>query len=273
MPAIPVADPADPRLALYRGVRDPELLRHHGVFIAEGRFVVERLLGQTHFRVRSVLVTPAAHGSLDRALAATSCPVYIADQGIVNTIAGYNIHRGCLAVGERGSARTLDDLATSPRPLVVLERVGNPDNVGSTFRNAAAFGAAGVVLSPGCSDPLYRKAIRTSMAAALTVPFVTASEWPAPLTTLRATGRTLVALTLGERAEELATAAARLRGRPLALLLGHEGAGLTREAEELADAHVRIPIAPAADSLNVATAAAIALYEFRMRGLEGPYEQ
>lgn len=263
MPAIPVADPADPRLALYGGVQDPELLREHGVFIAEGRLVVGRLLAQTFFRARSVLVTPAAHAKLAAMLEAAPCPVYLVEQSVVTAVAGFNIHRGCLALGERGTARRLSDISARPGPLVILERVGNPDNVGGTFRNAAAFGAAGVALSPGCSDPLYRKAIRTSMGASLTVPFAIAEEWPGSLVSIRNSGRALVALSLRAGSTDVAEVAAGLRNRPVALLLGHEGEGLTAEAEEMADVCARIPVGDGADSLNVAAAGAIALYLWR----------
>jgi tRNA G18 (ribose-2'-O)-methylase SpoU len=246
---------------LYRGVRDPELLGGHGVFLAEGRLVVQRLLEQSVFRARSVLVTPAAHASLEAALATASCPVYLADQQLLTALAGFNVHRGCLALGERGAPRRVSDLAHGTGPLVILERVGNPDNIGGTFRNAAAFGASGVVLSPGCADPLYRKAIRTSMGAALAVPFAVAEDWPGTLGSIRDAGWTIVALTLGEGAGELRSTIARLRESRLALLLGHEGHGLTAEAEAMSDVRARIAIGARADSLNVATAAAIALYE------------
>jgi tRNA G18 (ribose-2'-O)-methylase SpoU len=259
----------DPRLALYRVVRDPELLRSHGVFLAEGRLVVERLLGQTNYRARSVLVTPAALASLAPALSHASCPAYLVEPPVMRDLAGFSIHRGCLAIGERGTPRRLEDLAAAGGPLVVLERVGNPDNVGGAFRNAAAFGASGVVLSPGCSDPLYRKSIRTSMGAALTVPFVIAPEWPGALAGLRAAGWRVVALRPGEPTASIHVVAAHLRGSRVALLLGHEGEGLTPDAERLATDRARIPMARGTDSLNLATAAGIALYEFT-RSVENP---
>jgi len=263
---IPVADVNDPRLAPYRGVRDPGLLRDHGVFLAEGRLVVERLLGQSHYRARSVLVTPAAHASLAEALARAECPVYLVESSVVHGLAGFNVHRGCLAIGERGSPREPAGLVAASGPLVILEQVGNPDNVGGTFRNAAAFGASGVVLSPGCSDPLYRKSIRTSMGAALTVPFAVAEEWPGTLARLRDRGWTVVALTPAEDAEDIRAVAAQLQGSRVALLLGHEGQGLSPDTQALASVRARIPMTSGVDSLNVATAAAVALYEFTSLG-------
>jgi tRNA G18 (ribose-2'-O)-methylase SpoU len=241
-------------------VRDPELLRAHGVFVAEGRLVVERLLTQSRFPARSVLVTPAAHASLAFALDRVSCPVYLVASAVLERIAGYHIHRGCLAIGERGISARIEDLVGADGPLVCLESVGNPDNIGGVFRNAAAFGAAGVILSPGCSDPLYRKSIRTSMGATLAVPFAVAGDWPATISGLRESGRHVVALTLAEDAADLGLAARTLAGESVALLLGHEGHGLSMDAQTLASVRVRIPMVSAVDSLNVASAAAIALY-------------
>ncbi len=257
-----VADPEDPRVALYRGVRDPELLRDHGVFIAEGRLVVQRLIEQSPFRVRSVLVTPPALTALAATLAASPADVFTVSLDVMALITTYNVHRGCLAIAERAAAATLDALLASRGPLVVLENVGNPDNVGGTFRNAAALGASGVVLSPGCSDPLYRKAIRTSMAATLTMPFVVAEPWPESVERLRLAGWKVIALSPGAD-RELADVARGVGSTRTALLLGHEGEGLSVDAARLATHHARIPMAAGADSLNVATAAAVALYELR----------
>jgi tRNA G18 (ribose-2'-O)-methylase SpoU len=268
--AIPVADLDDPRLALYRGVRDPELLRDHGAFVAEGRLVVERLLAQSLYPARSVLVTPAAHAGLARVLDRAACPVYLVQRDTLRSLAGFNLHRGCLAIGERRQPWTLDDLAAGEGPLVCLEGVANPDNIGGAFRNAAAFGASGVLLSPGCSDPLYRKSIRTSMGASLVVPFASAEEWPNTVGLLRARGWTIVALTPGAEADDLLDAVAALPASPLVLLLGHEGAGLTPAALAFASVRCRIPISSSVDSLNVAAAAAIALYEVTSRKSRQP---
>jgi tRNA G18 (ribose-2'-O)-methylase SpoU len=257
---IRVADRDDPRLALYRGVRDPDLLRAHRAFIAEGRLVVERLLRESRFRARSVLVTPAAHAALSPLLDSVPCPVYLVESHVIEEITGFNIHRGCLAIGDRVVTATMEELDAGSGPVVCLERVGNPDNVGGVFRNAAAFASAGVVLSPGCSDPLYRKAIRTSMGATLTLPFAIASEWPAALSWLREHGRTVVALTPADDAQDIRSASAALSGRRIVLLLGHEGSGLSTEAQQLASIRLRIPIGTGVDSLSVVSAAAIGLY-------------
>jgi tRNA G18 (ribose-2'-O)-methylase SpoU len=188
----------------------------------------------------------------------------------MNTIAGFNIHRGCLAIGERPSPTRWQDLGgelpTSnsqlPKVFVALERVANADNVGGVFRSASAFGAAAVLLDPATTDPLYRKAIRTSMGATFQVPFARAEPWPAALTELRNRGVAVIAMTPAPAARPLDQAIAAVGRRPAAIVLGHEGDGLTAEATSACELHARIPISSAVDSLNVATAAAIALYEF-----------
>jgi tRNA G18 (ribose-2'-O)-methylase SpoU len=245
----------------YRFIGDAAVLESRGLFVAEGRFVVERLVALGTYTIRSLLLSPSAARQLAATLAAldSGVPVFVRELPALAAIAGYNIHRGCLALAERPEPRGLETLTAAAGPLVVLEGVGNPDNVGSVFRNAAAFGAAGVLLSPACADPLYRKAIRTSMAAALRVPFVRAGAWPAPLAALKASGIAIVALTAGEPSVDLEEFAAALPPR-IALLVGSEGEGLSEAALALADVRVRIPIAEAVDSLNLATAAAIALY-------------
>ena len=174
---IRVASVDDPRLDDFRIVSDPALMRDRGLFVAEGRLAVERLLA-SRFRTRSLLVIDTALDGLAPALAAGGDErrpdVYVADSAQLRLVTGFRFHRGCLALGERPRAEPPDaelPRAAPGRPLVVLEGVSDPDNVGSIFRNAAAFGAAGVVLSPTCADPLYRKAIRTSMGTTLQLPF------------------------------------------------------------------------------------------------------
>jgi tRNA G18 (ribose-2'-O)-methylase SpoU len=259
-----VASLADPRLDDYRNVPDPELLRSRGLFVAEGRLVVRRLLDASPYRTRSVLLTPAAHERLaDLVDRHPDVPVYVVAPDAMNAIAGFNIHRGCLAVGERPAPRPHRELLGAGSPVVVLEGVSNADNVGGIFRSAAAFGAAAVLLGPGCADPLYRKAIRTSMGAALTVPFAAMPNWPDDLREVRAAGFTLVALTPAADAVPLHMMP---HGVRLALIAGHEGEGLTSAALAAADVRARISIAAGVDSLNVAAAATIALYEAWCRG-------
>ena len=150
-----------------------------------------------------------------------------------------------------------------PRTLLALEGVTDPDNVGAIFRNAAAFGVAGVLLSSHCADPLYRKAIRVSMGATLSLPFAQVPDWAVTLAALRHAGYRLVALCPGADAEDIVEVAGRAPRRPrLALLLGAEGEGLSEATRAAADVEVRIPMAAGVDSLNVAAACGIALHRF-----------
>ena len=239
------------------------------MFIAEGRFVVRRLIERRRYVVRSLLVNEATARSFADLFASLdeSVPVYVCDASVLAGITGHDIHRGCLALAERPAgprlAAVLEPLERAPGDrglLVVLEGVTNADNVGGVFRNAAAFGAGAVLLSPTCCDPLYRKAIRTSMGATLDVPYARVDDWPAGLAALRACGFTLVAMSPREPAVTLDVFAAASRAPRLALMIGTEGSGLSAEAEESADVRVRIPIAPGVDSLNLAVAAGIALH-------------
>lgn len=250
----------DPRVDAYRLLADTDQLTARGVFVAEGRLVVRRLIELRQWTIASILLTRAALENLANVLPHTTAPIYLVDQDVMNGIAGFNIHRGCLALVARPQVATLDRIAAGPLwRVLVLEGVNNPDNVGGLFRTAAAFGVELVVLGPNCGDPLYRKAVRTSMAATLAVPFVTAPHWPGAITDLRVDGFTVVAMTPAITAAALDD----LHPTPkLALLVGAEGDGLTREAMEAATLTARIPMTPAADSLNVTTAASIAMYRF-----------
>lgn len=252
---------ADPRIDDYRTLSDAELLRGRGLFVAEGRLVVGRLLEDRHDIV-SLLLNGASLTALEGTLAgcASEATVFVCDTADFASITGFHLHRGCLALVRRPPPRTPDDVADGGDRLLVLEGVTDADNVGSAFRNAAAFGATGVLLSPTCCDPLYRKAIRTSMGSALRVPFARLETWPADLEAVKARGFTLVALTPKASATDLASFAGHGLPRRVALLAGSEGPGLTAAAEAMADVAVRIPIREQVDSLNVATATGIALF-------------
>ena len=253
-----VRDVDDPRLADYRELRDGARRRRDGTFIAESRQVVRRLLGASRFRARSVLATEAAAEDL-RDLLADGLPVYVAPEATLQRVVGFNFHRGCLAVGERGAEPALEGLLDA-RALLVLEGVTNPDNIGGVFRNAMAFGAGGVLLAPGCSDPLYRKAIRVSMGGTLVVPFARAAPWPEALARLRQRGFTVVALTPDGSADIDELGTRRPVPERVALLVGAEGEGLSPATRAAADLAVRIRMAGRGQSLNVATASAIALH-------------
>jgi len=262
LPVICIDSHHDPRLSAYRNVPDAELLARHGLFVAEGRLVVRRLLADTVLSTQSVMVTEVAMESLaDVLLTRDGLPVYVVPQAVMNEITGFNIHRGCLAIGERPPQRSLVDLTATTRRLVAMERVGNADNVGAIFRNAVAFGADGVLIGPSCSDPLYRKAIRTSMAATLTMPFTDAQPWPGVLRDLHTEGWTVIAMTPSSAALPLADVADIVRGQRTVVVVGHEGEGLSSDSLAASSYQARIPMAAGVDSVNVATAVAIALYE------------
>jgi tRNA G18 (ribose-2'-O)-methylase SpoU len=255
-----IESPGDPRLAPYRRVGDPGWLRDAGLFVAEGRLVVQRLIGSGRYPVHSVLVTPPAFDALESCLAPLTADVYVCPQQLVNGITGFNFHRGCLALAQRPGPASVDVLTGAAR-LLGLEGVGNPDNVGGLFRAAAAFGAGGVVLDRASGDPLYRKAIRTSMGATLQIPFAAVDAWPASIPVFRRAGWTIVALTPTEPSLALGDLAGAIPPgtRPL-LLAGAEGPGLSAGTLAAADLRVRIPIAPGVDSLNVVVAAGVALH-------------
>jgi tRNA G18 (ribose-2'-O)-methylase SpoU len=262
-----VTDERDERLRPFVAVRDPELAARDGVFVAEGREVVRRVLRSCRHRVRSLLVSGAALAALHEDLGALSpdVPVLEIPHELTERLTGFHIHRGCLALVERPAARAWREVAEEAgrRPLVVLEDVGNPDNVGGVFRNARALGAGGVLLNDRCSDPLYRKAIRTSMGAAIEVPFAVIAPWPDSIDALRGVGWHVVALVPGAPAGVVECRARTAATAGVAVLAGHEGQGLSAGARARADEEVAIRMAPGADSLNVSVAVAIALHELR----------
>jgi len=269
--------PNDPRVVDYHDMAEHELVRSRGLFIAEGRLVVRRLIEGRRHTLRSVLVSEAAYRALEETLAAAQAPIYICEASHFLGITGHDIHRGCLALVERppvlavhailescvGRARSGPPADWPATTLIVLEGVTNADNVGGVFRNAAAFGACGVLLDPTSCDPLYRKAIRTSMAAVLRVPFARVDPWPDGLRVLRELGFAIAALTPREPAMTVAAFAASRPPR-VALLVGTEGEGLTQKAESAADCRVRIPMAQDVDSLNLSVAVGIALHRLSM---------
>jgi tRNA G18 (ribose-2'-O)-methylase SpoU len=266
MPLIRIEGPGDTRIAAYHEVGDAELMRTRGLFVAEGRLVVQRVIDERRFTLHSVLTNDANHRALAAALATlpADVPVFLCDTHDFLGITGFDLHRGCLALVERPKPIASCEILRRGRTIVILEGVTNADNVGGVFRNAAAFGADAVLLSPTCCDPFYRKAIRTSMSATVRMPFSRIDDWPGGLGDVRATGFTIVALTPRRPSLTLDEFIASGPPSQLALLVGTEGAGLSAAAEALADLHVRIPIRDAVDSLNLAVATGIALARLQL---------
>ncbi|OLF09542.1 rRNA methyltransferase [Actinophytocola xinjiangensis] len=257
---IEVPEPADPRLNDFRDLttadRRPDRPGGRGLVIAEGVVVVRRLLA-SRYPLRAVLGVPRRIEELAGDLAGHSAPVYATSAEAMSTVVGFHLNRGVLAVADRPTAWTAADVVARARRVLVLEGVGDHENLGSLFRNAAALGIDGVLLGPGCADPLYRRSVRVSMGHVLAVPFAQLPDWPADLTWLRDSGFRVLAMTPAEHARPVSDFA----GEPkVAVLLGSEGPGLTPEAIAGSDAAVRIPMAGGVDSLNVATAGAVAFY-------------
>jgi len=265
---IPIERLDDPRVDDYRDIKDRGLHRRRGLFVVEGRGTLRCLVDHSPFRPRSVLLGETARAALADVLArlSPSVPIYCAPGPVLEAVVGFAIHRGCLAIverpPERGLAALLGALPEGDSRIVVTEGLSNHDNVGGVFRNAMAFGADAVVLCPRTCDPLYRKAIRTSMGGSLCVPFARAERWPDDLAALRARGYAIVALDPG--AEDVLGRSDVALPRRAALVVGTEGAGLSEAVRRFADRRVRIGMAPGVDSLNVATAAAIALHHLHV---------
>jgi tRNA G18 (ribose-2'-O)-methylase SpoU len=257
---IPIDDPDDPRLADYRQVRERDLVGRQGGFIAEGVVVLEKLIRGGRHPLRSVLVAEKRVSVLRPLLAglADGVEVYAAGQAVMDAVVGFPIHRGVLAAGTRAEPG-LDAVlaALPPRALVVgLVGIANHDNMGGLFRNAAAFGADAVLLDDDCCDPLYRKAIRVSVGAALTMPFARAGSASDLVARLAAEGFEVAALSPGGTLELSEVAAA----PRMAVLFGAEGPGLPSSL--LARVRtVRIEMAGGFDSLNVATSSGIVLHQ------------
>lgn len=264
MPLEPITDPDDPRVAIYRDIRDRDLQHRANLFMAEGRFIVVMALAQSRLTPHSLLLTQAARESLADALATLpgTIPVYLASQPVMDAITGFHIHRGCLAAIHRNpplDAHQLIARARKPHEcVVVLEDTANHDNVGAVFRSAAAFGVGAILLTRRSCDPLYRKAVRVSMGGVLHVPFASIDSAADTARDLSAAGFTTIALTPARDALDIARAPAADR---VALFIGAEGPGLRPETLHACQHRVRVPATNLVDSLNLAVAAGIALHQ------------
>ncbi|MFD5316242.1 TrmH family RNA methyltransferase [Streptomyces sp. NPDC127098] len=260
---IVVTDPADPRLGDYTDLTDVELRRRRepaeGLFMAEGEKVVRRALA-AGYPMRSLLLTPRWVDGLRDVVDAATVPVYLVSPELAERVTGYHVHRGALAAMGRRPLPAATELLAGARRLAVLEAVNDHTNVGAVFRGAAALGLDGVLLSPECADPLYRRSVKVSMGAVFSLPYARLDHWPKGLDDVRSAGFRLLALTPDAGAVDIAEELRGSGGGRVALMLGAEGDGLTRQALAAADARVRIPMSHGIDSLNVAAAAAVAFY-------------
>jgi tRNA G18 (ribose-2'-O)-methylase SpoU len=264
-PVVEIDDPDDPRLVDYRSLTDVALRSSieapHGLFIAEGAHVIERARA-AGYSLRSALMTPDWLERTSPVLADSDAPIYLGSDATLRALTGFHVHRGALASVQRLPLRTLDEVVGSALRLAVVEDIVNHTNLGAIFRTAAALGIDGVVISPRAADPLYRRSVRVSMGAVFTVPYARAERWPDVVDDLRAAGIRTLALTPADGAVDLGELKVGTAER-VAIVVGTEGDGLSKDVVARCDAAVRIPMSAGIDSLNVATAAGIAFWELR----------
>lgn len=271
---VTITDPDDPRLADYVGLTDVALRTRvepaGGLYIAESSTVLGRALAAGH-RPRSVLCAPRwladVEAMLDAAPQAPGAdgapvPVYVAHEPVLEAITGFHVHRGALASMHRPTPTPLAEVLAGARRIAVLDGLVDHTNVGAALRACAAFGMDGVLITPTCADPLYRRSVRVSMGTVFQVPWTRVDPWPASVELLRAQGFVTAALALSDDSITLDELVADLPDR-LALVLGSEGPGLSPATLAAADLVVRIPMAGDVDSLNVASAAAVAFWATR----------
>jgi len=264
---IRIDDPSDPRLDDYANLTDVVLRRVSepagGLYIAESSKVITRAIAAGH-RPRSVLLLEQFLPDLAELLNGVDIDVFVGAPKVLESLTGFNLHRGALAAMHRPELEPVQELLRDARRVVVLEDIVDHTNVGAIFRSVAALGADAVLVSPRCADPLYRRSVRVSMGTVLQVPWTRLPEWPLGAQQLRDAGFHIAALALADSAVDLDTFAADPPEK-IALVLGTEGDGLSRAALASADTAVTIPMHHGIDSLNVASAAAVALYALRVR--------
>ncbi|WEO79220.1 RNA methyltransferase [Cryobacterium sp. SO2] len=266
MQIVPITDLDQPGLTDYSRLTDVALRRvsepANGLYIAESAKVIGRAIAAGH-RPRSVLVQEQWLPEAVRLLADwPDVPIYVGSAALLEQLTGYNLHRGALAAMHRPDLASVADLIRDARRIVILEDIVDHTNVGAIFRSVAGLGADAVLITPRCADPLYRRSVRVSMGTVLQVPWTRLPEWGDAAPVLHELGFHLAALALSDDAVSLDTFAIDPPHR-VALILGTEGDGLSRHALAVADTVVTIPMLHGVDSLNVASASAVALYALR----------
>ena len=269
---IVITDPGDPRVSDFTSLTDMDFRRRMeqpaGLFIAEGYLVLERVVAKS-LHIRSIL-TPAKR--LPRVVEIVESiplsmrpPIAVADEETLRAMTGFDMHRGVLASVHRPPTATVSDICATTGNIAVLEGLVDPTNVGLAFRSAAAMGFTGCLLSADCADPLYRRAIRTSMGAVLELPWARGTRWVDDGPTVVAAGLSAMALSPRGEYADLDEVIAGLTGRRVAAIFGSEGDGLQTSTMEHVEAVARIPMAVGIDSLNVAATVAVVGYALRCR--------
>jgi tRNA G18 (ribose-2'-O)-methylase SpoU len=262
MRTISIIDPDDPRIAGFRDIRERDLTGRDGLFVAEGEVVLRVLASPASLcRPRALLLAEKRAEALSDVVAALpeATPVYVVGQAVLDRIAGFPLHRGILALGEKPvspSVESVLETVADDDVFLIASGIGNHDNMGGLFRNAAAFGARAVLLDGACCDPFYRKSIRVSVGAVLRTSFAVAETAEALAAAVQAAGIEVLALTPGatERLIDYR------RQGPVAVMVGSEGPGLSQAVINRCRA-VGVPMAGGFDSLNVAVASALALHQ------------
>lgn len=265
MRVVPVDDPDDARLVELTRLTDAQaraaIEAEHGCFVAEGLLVLDAVL-RSPYPLRSVLVAEPKLTRVQAALEAATAPVevdvFVGPQALLEAVTGFAIHRGVVASVGRLPVPDPADLVANAERVLVVEAVNDHENLGALFRNAAAFGVDAVLLDPRCADPLYRRSVRVSLGHVLGVPWTRIEPLERSLGGLHDAGLATLALT-PSGARTVHEVSRDRAGERLAWVVGAEGPGLTAAALAAATERVRIPIATGVDSLNVATAAAVAL--------------
>ena len=271
---IEITDLAAPELRVYTQLTHAQLRSRRrpedGLFIAESSKVISCALTAGVTPVSLLMEHRQLEGEGSELLARCGeVPVYTAPRSILAALTGYELTRGILCAMRRPVLPDVETLCRRARRIAVLENVTDATNVGALFRSAAALGMDGVLVTPSCCDPLYRRAVRVSMGTVFQIPWTQigeeAGQWPQPgLSQLRALGFQTVAMALGEHAVSIDEPALS-RAERLAVILGAEGDGLAPRTIASCDYVARIPMAHGVDSLNVAAAGAVIFWQLRAR--------
>ena len=266
---IEITDFSAPELDVYARLTEAQLLNRFepakGLFIAESPKVIHRALDGGCVPVSMLMERKDIDGSAAEILArCPDIPVYTADEDLLCKLTGYHLTRGVLCAMRRPKLPTLEEICEKAKRIVILENVQNPTNVGAIFRSAAALGMDAVLLTPGCSNPLYRRSARVSMGTVFQIPWTFTGPWPADMARLNALGFKTAAMALSDDSVSIDDPKL-MAEEKLAVLMGSEGDGLTNETIARCDYTVKIPRYHGVDSLNVAAASAVAFWQLRSR--------